>query len=152
VIQKFSFLLLLAAAMVGCAGSDDAPSLVAATGTVFYEDKPVAGATVTFQVENAPISTGLTNAEGKFTMTTGGRPGVPLGPAKVGIAKVTATQQDMTAMKPEDMQKMQMQNKGVTPMAKPEIPEKYGNPEKSGLVATLDADGGKNVFEFRLVD
>jgi hypothetical protein len=75
-----------------------------------------------------------------------------LGPAKVGIAKVTATQQDMTAMKPEDMQKMQMQNKGVTPMAKPEIPEKYGNPEKSGLVATLDADGGKNVFEFRLVD
>jgi len=130
VIQKFSYLLLLTAAMVGCAGDDDAPALVAATGTVFYEDKPVAGATVTFIVEKAPISTGLTNAEGKFTMTTGGRPGAPLGPAKVGVAKVAATQQDMTAMKPEDMQKMQMENKGVTPMAKPEIPEKYGNPEK----------------------
>ena len=151
-IPKFSFLLLLAATIVGCGGSGDAPNLVAATGTVFYQDKPLAGATVTFQVEKAPISTGLTNAEGKFTMTTGGRTGAPLGPAKVGITKAAATQQDMTAMKPEDMQKMQMENQGITPVAKPEIPEKYGNPEKSGLVATLEADGSKNVFEFRLVD
>lgn len=151
VIAKLSFLILVTIAIAGC-GKGDAPSLVTATGTVFYQDKAVAGATVTFQVEDSPISTGLTNAEGKFTMTTGGRPGAPLGPAKVGITKTAAAPQDMTAMKPEDMRKVQMENQGSTPMAKPEIPEKYGNPDKSGLVATLDADGAKNVFEFRLVE
>lgn len=139
-------------AMIGCGSGSDGPSLVTAGGTVFYKDAPVSGAVVTFEVEKSPIAVGTTNADGKFTITTGGRPGAPLGAAKVGITKAGAAQQDMTSMKPEDMRAMQMKGGGSTPIAKPEIPLKYGDPGKSGLTATLDADGSKNVFEFRLQD
>jgi len=139
-------------AMIGCGGASDAPRLVAASGTVFYKDAPVSGAVVTFEIEKSPIAVGTTNAEGKFTVTTGGRPGASLGAAKVGIIKAGAAEQDMTSMKPEDMKAMQMKNAGSTPMAEPEIPVKYGDPLKSGLTADLDKDGSKNVFEFRLQD
>lgn len=145
--------LMLALFVGGCGGVSDEPDLVAATGTVFYNDKPVSGATVTFVVEKSPLSTGLTNAEGKFVMTTGGRPGAPFGNAKVGIAKATS----MAAMggdpKPEDMMKMAAENMGKNTAAPaPEVPLKFGTPEGSGLTATLDKDASKNVFEFRLVD
>ncbi len=149
-LSRLSCLVCLVA-LAGCGGSSDAPSLVAASGTVFYKDAPISGAVVTFEVEKAPLAVGTTNPEGKFTITTGGRPGAPLGTAKVGIIKAGA-QKDMTAMKPEDMRKMQMESGGNTPMAEPEIPLKYGDPQKSGLTAALDADGAKNVFEFRLQD
>lgn len=138
----------------GCTGGgSDGPKLVPATGTVYYNDKPIAGATVTFMVEKSPIATGITNAEGKFVLSTGGRPGAPLGEAKVGIAKAGAAAEDRKQMTPEDMAKMaQQQMQMRTPEPKPEIPLKYGNPETSNLVASLVADGAQNVFEFRLVD
>lgn len=142
-------LLILAA---GCGGGvSDAPQLVPASGTVLVNDAPIVGANVTFQVEGKPIANGTTNAEGKFTLTTGGRPGAPLGNAKVGISKITGSQENMTTMKPEDMMNMQKQSKGVTPGLTEEIPQKYGNPATSGLTADLSENGDSNVFEFRLV-
>ncbi|MEZ5944552.1 MAG: hypothetical protein R3C18_24450 [Planctomycetaceae bacterium] len=148
-----SFVLLASTlVLVGCGGGpSDAPTLVPATGTVYVNDEPIMGANVTFQVAGAPLATGTTNAEGKFVMTTGGRPGAPLGDAKVGIAKVTAQQQDTVNMTPDDMRNMQMDNNGTTPGLTEEIPQKYGNPASSGLTATLSTDGAQNDFEFRLV-
>jgi hypothetical protein len=153
-MQRIGVWVILAAVatMSGCGGSSDAPELVAATGTVTYNDKPISGANVTFVVQGSPLSIGITNAEGKFSMTTGGRPGAPRGDAKVGIAKTAAAAEDRGAMAPEDMRKMQMESKNVTPGVESEIPAKYGNPETSKLVATLDADGSKNDFVFILVD
>lgn len=154
--MKFSgicWVVLLTACIGGCGGVSDAPDLVEATGTVLYNDAPVSGANVTFIVEGSPISTASTNAEGKFVMTTGGRPGAPLGNAKVGISKAPPTSVTGGEPTPEDMAKMAAANMGksVEPPA-PEVPLKYGNPAGSGLTATLDKDGAKNVFEFRLVD
>lgn len=147
------FFCVVASLICGCGGVSDEPDLVAATGTVLYNDSPVSGATVTFIVENAPIATGLTNAEGKFVMSTGGRPGAPLGNAKVGIAKSSSVAAMAGDPKPEDMMKMAAENMGKNVQAPPpEVPLKYGKPEGSGLTATLDKDGSKNVFEFRLVD
>lgn len=134
----------------GCSGSD-APSLVPASGTVLVNDKPVADANVNFIVEGKPLAIGVTNSEGKFSITTGGRPGAPLGKAKVTISKTSSTgNASNPSMKPEDMMKMQKANNGATPGVVEEIPGKYGVPETSGLEADLDSDGAKNVFEFRL--
>jgi hypothetical protein len=139
----------------GCGDGTTPLSLAPSTGTVFYNDKPLAGASVTFFNENAPLATGMTNAEGKFTITTGGRPGAPIGNAKVFITKISAQQSSAIPANPtpEDMRKMAIESMGkAVSQSKSEIPEKYGNPQTSGLVATVLADGSKNVFEFRLVD
>jgi hypothetical protein len=77
--------------------------------------------------------------------------------AKVGVNKVdsAAGGQDMTTMKPEDMQKMQieMAKRGTQANAKPPLPIKYQDPAKSGLTAEVAAGGAeKNTFEFNLVD
>jgi transcriptional regulator of nitric oxide reductase len=129
--------------LCGCGGETDAPDLVAATGSVFYQDKPISGATVTFIVQGAPIATAFTNA-------TGGRPGAPLGSAKVAIVKESASASELAGMTPQDMADMAAKGKMKLYDAKEEIPAKYSNPDKSGLVATLDKDGDKNVFEFKL--
>ena len=156
-MRHFGFFgtICASAILAGCGGVSDNPDLVGATGTVLYKDKPVSGATVTFVIEKSPLAIGMTNEEGKFIMSTGGRQGVPLGNAKIGITKASAV---VTAtggeMKPEDLAQMSEEKMtvGVTEPPAPEIPLKYANPEKSGLKTTVDPDASKNVFDFRLYD
>lgn len=152
-VLAFCSIIPVVLLVTGCGGGpDDAPSLVSATGVVLYKGEPVSGANVTFIVENAPIASGSTDAEGKFSMTTGGRPGAPLGNAKVAISKASASAAATSNMTAEDMAKMAAQGQMSLGTTKEELPAKYAQPDKSGLVATLDPDGAKNVFEFRLVD
>ena len=144
------------AALVGC-GGEGGPALSPVKGVVKYNGNPVQGASVSFAYENGQLAVGATDASGSFSLTTNGRPGAPLGAAKVGINKADAAAggQDMTTMKPEDMQKMQMDmaKRGAQANAKPPLPIKYQNPEKSGLTADVAAGGAeKNTFEFNLVD
>lgn len=154
-MRYFGCLLALSLAVfAGCSGgASDDPDLVPASGTVLYKDKPVAGADVTFVIEKSPLAMGTTNAEGKFVLTTGGRPGAPFGNAKVSVTKTASGAVGKSDPTPEDMMKMAQQTVGkkVEP-PKPEIPTKYSDPSESGLTAALDKDGSKNVFEFRLQD
>ena len=128
------------------------------SGTVTFGGKPISGATVTMQTEGvkAQVSMGFTDTLGKFKMTTGGRVGVPVGNARVAITKVGASDlPSQKDMKPDDMMKMQQAAGGMskkTEPPKPEIPEKYADPTKSGLTATVGANESKNVFEFNLVE
>ena len=98
----------------------------------------------------------ITDNDGKFRMTTGGRPGVPVGLAKVGILKMAgnAATVDIKNFKPDDMKNMQISGGGVAKdlVPKSEIPAKYSKPEESKLTAAVDKDGKKNVFEFILVE
>ena len=143
--------------IVGC-GGDSGPKLAGVTGTVTYGGKPIAGATVTMQTEGVKgqSSLGFTDAAGKFKMTTGGRVGVPVGKARVGITKLAATSDvpNPKDMKPEDMMKMQIASGGAAKKVAPkrEIPEKYADPTKSGLTAVIEANESKNVFEYPLVE
>ena len=151
-----SLLVVLCASISGCGEEVGGPDLAEVSGTVNYQGKPLAGANVTMVSAGGHLSTGSTTADGKFKMTTGGRLGVPLGKAKVGVSKVAAAEVniDVASMKPEDMQKMQIEGGGkakdLTP--KSEIPEKYANPDKSGFVADVVADVKKNAFTYDLVD
>ena len=140
--------------IVGC-GGDKGPKMAGVTGTVTYGGKPIAGATVTMQTAGVKgqSSLGFTDSSGKFKMSTGGRAGVPVGKAIVGITKLAATEVpgNPKDMKPEDMMKMQVAA-GSAAQPKREIPEKYADPTTSGLTAPVDASASKNVFEFNLVD
>ena len=144
--------------IVGC-GGDSGPKLAGVSGTVTYDGKPIAGATVTMQTAGVKgqASLGFTDSSGKFKMTTAGRVGVPVGKAIVGITKFAATSDAANPkdMKPEDMMKMQIAADGTTKKPEPpkrEIPEKYADPMKSGLTADVVANDSKNVFAFLLVE
>ncbi len=149
-------LVVVCAAMLGCGQDEGGPQLAEVSGTVNYHGKPLEGANVTMISPGGHLSSGTTTSDGKFKMTTAGRPGVPLGKAKVGVVKMSApaVKADVASMKPEDMQKMQVAGGGkateLTP--KSEIPERYAQPDRSGLGAEVVADVQKNVFTFDLVD
>ncbi len=148
--------LLVITSLCGC-GSSDTLTLAPVTGTVLFKGKPLSGATVTMMSEKGQMANGFTDGEGKFRMTTGGRPGVPVGLAKVGISKMAgnaALGDSNKKVKPEDMMIMQKAGGGVAKdlVPKSEIPAKYSKPEESKLTAAVDKDGKKNVFEFILVE
>ncbi len=152
--QLLSATLFACLTFSGCGGGEaDAPSLALVTGTVTFKGKPISGADVTFSVKGKPLAIGQTDADGKFTLTTGRRFGAPIGKAKVGISKRGENPDFKADMKPEDMAKMAKMNKGApVKMPKPVIPLKYGDPEVSKLEADIGADGSKNVFKYDLVD
>jgi hypothetical protein len=96
----------------------------------------------------------MTDANGEFTVTTSGRPGAIIGDHKVGITKMTegAAATNIENPTPDDMKKMQMGGGAAASPPKSEIPERYANPENSGLTATVSSDASQNEFEFPLVD
>jgi len=147
--------LVVITSLCGC-GSSDTLTLAPVTGTVLFKGKPLSGANVSMISEKGQMANGFTDTEGKFRMTTGGRPGVPVGLAKVGISKMAgnAATVDIKKVKPEDMMNMQKAGGGVAKDLAPksEIPSKYAKPEESKLTAAVDKDGKKNVFEFILVE
>jgi hypothetical protein len=69
----------------------------------------------------------MTDANGEFSLTTGGRPGVLVGEHKVSIAKAPPAPVQAANPSPEDMRKMQMSGGMTTEPVKSEIPEKYAN-------------------------
>jgi len=122
---------------------------------VLYNGKPLSGATVTMISPKGHLSNGFTDRDGKFRMTTGDRPGVPVGTAKVGFVKMGEVPAgvDLKNPKPDDMKSLQKAKgaaKDLTP--KSEIPVKYADPEKSNVTANIVNDASKNVFEFLLYE
>lgn len=133
----------------GCGSGN--PKTARVTGTVTYQGKPVEGASVSFALESAPqFSTGVTDAQGKFTLTTfKSGDGALIGKNKVTITKVDGGGASGPNMKPEDYAKM-IQGGGGPPKPKSLIPEIYGT-NQSPLSADVSA-GGKNDFPFTLED
>lgn len=137
--------LVAAVALVGC--GESGPTLYEAEGTVTYNGAPVADAVVNFGFDDGQTSVATTGPDGKFNITTNGRPGAPLGSAVVAITKFGGA----TMMTPEQM--MASAQKGEATTAKSAIPEKYADPKTSGLKAEIVAGGkDKNKFTFPLVD
>lgn len=142
---------VLAVGLGGCGGPAQ-PKLYPATGTVTWKGAPLADATVSFVPAVGAPSDGKTDAQGKFTIMTNGKPGAPAGACKVAVSKFAGAAPSMpSSPTPEDMMKM-YEKKKKGEVEKGEIPAKYGRPDTSGFAAEVSTDGAKNVYSFDLKD
>jgi hypothetical protein len=77
--------LLILAAIVGCRHSD--LNLAPVEGVVTFDGAPLANAGVMFLPEQGAMAVGITDAEGRFTLTTANEPGALIGSHRVSISK-----------------------------------------------------------------
>jgi hypothetical protein len=146
--------LLIASLSAGC--GEAGPKLLPASGTVTYQGKPLEGALVSFLGEGNVLGSGTTDAAGKYTISTLGRPGAVPGKNQVAVTKQTGSKgvakdagPPPTPPSPEEIQaKMKAAMSG----AKVEnlVPAKYADPAQSGF--TADVQPGKSTFDFTLTD
>jgi hypothetical protein len=106
------------------------------TGTVTYQGKPLAEATVIFRLKEGTYSaTGRTDAQGKYKLSTfNPGDGAPAGEyvvAIVALESVPAEEEEKPVRPPKSL-----------------IPEKYSRPETSGLTALVKQEA--NVIDFNL--
>lgn len=172
-LRNASFYLLCAT--IAAAGCKQEPGLKTypVKGSVTYNGKPVAGATVSYinDESSAPRCSSVTDSDGRFSLSTflsakEVLPGAPSGSYKIVIVKMSAAQQQATAeannwenLSEQERQAQmtgmwQKQNKPqqqAPEKPKSEIPERYGNPETSGLVATVVV-GENEPREVKLTD
>lgn len=125
----------------GCGSGN--PSTVPVKGTVTLNGNPVDGASVTFVPEaGGRPATGTTDASGQFTLTTFETgDGAPEGKYKVGVNKTSAAvnvEAGAGGAAPPGVQLSGPPGSGgPPPRPKSELPEKYGNAEKSGLTVEV---------------
>lgn len=134
--KKTTCSLLLIALLVVFVGCDRGLRLGPAEGTVTLDGKPVADAGMIFTpVDGGPPGTGSTDAQGRFKLRTVNSDG-----AKVGEHRVTITKQETRGLGPFGPTSPE----GIKVIW--HVPQKYSNPETSGLTATVpDAE-----FRFEL--
>jgi len=151
-------LFILAIAISGCSKGSGL-KLVPVSGSVKYKGSMVEGAVVTFMAKESPrISVGVTDAQGKFSLTTmNTNDGAIAGDNQVMITKMPPKGTVTTAMKsPDDYMKAMQGAKNAKPPGsdldgKNGLPSKYADVATSGLKRTVVA-GEKNDFNFELTD
>jgi hypothetical protein len=150
---SFGFVVLsLVAAISGCGSGH--PQTVPVSGVVTYQGQPVAGAQVSFLAEGAArAGYGTTDDAGKFQLSTyGANDGAVLGSHTVTIVKPTETVTG-AGMSPDDPDAgyaaaMAQAAQGGSAV-KGVLPDKYANPNTSGLTADV-TQAGPNEFTFAL--
>lgn len=151
-MQRYLVIVGLLGLILGAGCGDGGPSVASVTGTVTYRGEPVGDALVTFIPEEGTPGNGTTDAAGKFTISTRGKPGAVLGLNKVTITKISTTGPKMPENPtPDDMRKAAEESARMS-QSKSMIPDKYGTAFSSGLTATVTSDGAANVFTFDLTD
>jgi hypothetical protein len=127
--------------LVGCKETGSA-STIEVSGVVRHNGSPVADASVTFTPEKGRPANGVTDASGRFVLSTfaEGDGAVP-GPHKVSISP-NASQIPPMPGTPEAAQ---------AAAGKPPFPARYSNPEQSGFTAQVE-EGKPNEFEFDMTD
>ncbi|HID75213.1 MAG TPA: carboxypeptidase regulatory-like domain-containing protein [Planctomycetaceae bacterium] len=157
-MRYFWVLLVLTGMVLGCAGSDR-PETVPVSGTVTLNGQPLAGAHVVFTLKEGgelAKATGTTDSQGKYQLSTfGENDGAVPGSYVVTITKTAGGMEGSEEMDAEDPSElygeaMEAAARGeeVTE-GESEIPAKYGDPQQSGLEATV-TKGGPNEFNFDL--
>jgi hypothetical protein len=138
---RVSVLLSVGIVASGCGGNAKTSPV---TGRVTYKDKPVAKASVSFTpVEGAtPAASGVTDEDGRFTLSTFGIDDGAL-PGNYQVA-IIARGPD----RPPRPGEMGSGMPGEKMPGEPVIPTKYFAPDSSGL--TYEVKRGKNQADFDL--
>ena len=126
------------------------PEFAPASGIVLMDGKPVDNAGVLFHpLGEGPMSSGTTDAQGRFRLTSSGRDGALVGEHEVSIDKVDHWGEGVD---PKILQDPKAYRKGLIRL-KPKLylPAKYGNRETSGLRATVESSTD-NEFKFDLAE
>ena len=153
-ILRRSPLVILAGLVVaaGCKGSaTDRPPTEEVSGTVTLGGDPVEGAIVTFvpAVKDGESAVGMTDASGKYTLTTWeAGDGALAGDYAVKIVKFEAAAADQTGVVADEEGAYLPTDPNDTGQQTNLLPEKYSNPGTSGLTATVAA--GPNTIDFSL--
>ena len=121
------------------------PQVYPATGVVFYQSKPVAGATVMFESTDAGtkpggvlVAIGRTDSAGMFRMKTYKEyEGVVAGSHRVSVTKMEYT----PAPRPAGVDP----NVDISPIATSVLPEKYKDVATSGLTASVTPEGPNQI-------
>ncbi|RMF39873.1 MAG: hypothetical protein D6753_12765 [Planctomycetota bacterium] len=146
---------LLAVTLAGCGGSS-LPT-VPVTGKVLVDGQPMEGVSVVFNPVDASgrAASGVTDAEGKFTLTTevNGDGALP-GSYKVAISKYLVADDNLPEeVNPDDEASMDAiygsLDTSKEQANKPLIDPMYSDPNGSGLTAEVKKDG-ENYFEFEV--
>lgn len=137
--------------LVGCGRRVDdewtrqRPQVYSATGVVFYQNKPVVGATVMFESTDAGtkpggslVAIGHTNSAGMFRMKTYKE----YEGAVAGSHRVSVTKMDyVPAKRPPGVDP----NVDIPPIATSVLPEKYKDFATSGLTASVAPKGPNQI-------
>jgi len=131
-------------AVVGCSAEpvSQRPKVVPARGMIRFNGKPLEGARVTFAHITAGVSSyGVTDAEGKFTLTTF-QPGDGAAPGKYNVGVIKAQEPERHGAKDAPP----IFRSGGAPHARWLIPQRYGNPANSGLNAEAMENGDNEII------
>lgn len=146
--SRFVMLCAVNALMPFVSGCGESPPDTApAGGRVLFNDKPLANASVNFIPENGKAANGVTDSQGKFTLTTF----QPNDGAIVGTHKVT-----VTVVSTEEVPEIIPDDYSYTNAGTPDdaadgsgIPEVYADPRSTPL--KYEVKGGEdNNFEVKL--
>lgn len=136
--------------MWGCGSSEPKlPELVPVTGTVTYDGKPLADATVTFSpmgtTQEGPGAGGVTDASGKYTLETlaqNGKSKTGAVPGKYGVRISRMILPDGSVWKPDP----KVDSGPATFGASEELPPEYSLQPR----LTADVSKEKSVHDFKL--
>jgi len=142
-------LLLTVSLFAGCSSdpgpvAEEVPS-VPASGIVTYKGKPLADHRVVLMPSDGRRpATGLTDADGKFVLGTNvPGDGAPPGSSNVSVAW------EGPAMAGDAVDQSAIDDPSKMPKPAVQIPEKYTNPETSGLTAEVP-EGGTDTLKIEL--
>ncbi|MDR1958494.1 MAG: hypothetical protein LBQ54_05570 [Planctomycetaceae bacterium] len=156
-LKKYSVVIisLCLAALPGCKPSNPYGA-VRVRGNITVDGIAVQGITVMFKpVSDSGMSAyGLTDDKGNYVLTTGGAPfgtGAVPGTYHVTMSKVTNDEPQLTVDEYNALLQSGKPRRDVVNRVTHQIPEKYNQPETSGLEPVDVRSRGPNVFNFRLV-
>ena len=133
-----SLVALATICLLGCGGSSR-PEVASVKGSVTFQGKPLAGADVTFIRAGASLfSTGRTDAQGKFSLTTyEPNDGAIVGPNVVTIVMPAISQDQALPDSPLTGEYFELRKQSQSNASKRELPAHYADPTASGLAVEV---------------